>query len=443
MSTLEEAIAFIKAGNKQAGQEMLADLIQADLDNELAWLWLSSVVDTDDRRRQCLVRVLEINPDNKAAQRGLAKLGPPKGAVQAARSSEPAGPLMSRLTQTGSSVHLKSSLDELKESQQRRNEEPATDSAEPEVESVNASEVEPDGPEVMDEIAVPVADESTPVPEDKARDDAFLKDDRPIKKPSLPRPSPATALADGGDEDDSAEPTQLERLQAYAQTEKGLLVIAGSSAAALLVCVACGILGIVALPVINPPPTATAIVSNLPTPVPTATPTYTPPPTFTATPVPQLTPSATSTSVVADTPTVTPTPSRSPTPDRNRQTGFVVQVVSGDVIDVVIDGAQYQVKYILVDTPDAPEPFSQEALDFNRQWVENQEVTLERDALDQDSQGRLLRYVYAGSLLVNEELIRQGVGRVSLEPPNTKYAAQFQVVEADTRALGIGIWSVN
>ena len=84
---LEEAIKVIKAGDKAAGRQMLADILQADLNNELAWLWLSSVVDSPEEKRKYLRRVLAINPANKAAQRGLALL-----AQEAPDQPEPTGP---------------------------------------------------------------------------------------------------------------------------------------------------------------------------------------------------------------------------------------------------------------------------------------------------------------------------------------------------------------
>ena len=74
LPSLEEAIKVIKAGDKETGRQMLADILQADLENELAWLWLSGVVESDEEKQKYLERVLEINPDNKAARRGLALL---------------------------------------------------------------------------------------------------------------------------------------------------------------------------------------------------------------------------------------------------------------------------------------------------------------------------------------------------------------------------------
>jgi hypothetical protein len=71
---LQRAIAAIRSGDKEAGKLLLAEVIRNDPRNETAWLWMSSVIDTDEHRRDCLERVLVINPHNETAQRGLEAL---------------------------------------------------------------------------------------------------------------------------------------------------------------------------------------------------------------------------------------------------------------------------------------------------------------------------------------------------------------------------------
>jgi tetratricopeptide (TPR) repeat protein len=72
---LKAGIAAAKAGNRQEAHQLLLDVLRADEENELAWLWLSGVVTNEGERRICLENVLTLNPDNQIAQRGLAKLG--------------------------------------------------------------------------------------------------------------------------------------------------------------------------------------------------------------------------------------------------------------------------------------------------------------------------------------------------------------------------------
>ncbi len=63
-------------GDRDTGRRLLAEIVKSDPQNENAWLWMSSVADTDEQRRQCLERVLAISPDNEIALRGMAMLQP-------------------------------------------------------------------------------------------------------------------------------------------------------------------------------------------------------------------------------------------------------------------------------------------------------------------------------------------------------------------------------
>ena len=73
--TLDLAISAIKAGRKQEGRQLLNLLIQQNPNDEKAWLWMSSVVDTDEQRARCLYHVMAINPNSDLARRGLEVLG--------------------------------------------------------------------------------------------------------------------------------------------------------------------------------------------------------------------------------------------------------------------------------------------------------------------------------------------------------------------------------
>lgn len=73
-SPLRQAIDAIKAGDKATGQRLLSQIVQAEPGNEAAWLWMTKVVDSDERRIECLRRVLEINPANDKARQLLSKL---------------------------------------------------------------------------------------------------------------------------------------------------------------------------------------------------------------------------------------------------------------------------------------------------------------------------------------------------------------------------------
>jgi len=71
---LAQGIAAARAGDRQAARRLLAEAAQIDPGSELAWLWLSSVLDTIQGRSYCLQKALEINPANELARRGLRAL---------------------------------------------------------------------------------------------------------------------------------------------------------------------------------------------------------------------------------------------------------------------------------------------------------------------------------------------------------------------------------
>ena len=74
MPTLDDAINVIRSGDTDQGREILEEILETDENNEEVWLWLSSVVDTDEDREICLENVLAINPNNVVAKKGLEAL---------------------------------------------------------------------------------------------------------------------------------------------------------------------------------------------------------------------------------------------------------------------------------------------------------------------------------------------------------------------------------
>jgi hypothetical protein len=70
----EQGVVAAKAGRKEEAAELLSQALALDPRNERAWLWLSTAVDTIEEQRECLQRVLAINPSNPFARGGLAFL---------------------------------------------------------------------------------------------------------------------------------------------------------------------------------------------------------------------------------------------------------------------------------------------------------------------------------------------------------------------------------
>ncbi len=63
-----------RLGRKQEAHDLFRQAIEVDPYHEQVWLWLASVVETDEDRQVCFENVLELNPENPTARRQLQKL---------------------------------------------------------------------------------------------------------------------------------------------------------------------------------------------------------------------------------------------------------------------------------------------------------------------------------------------------------------------------------
>jgi cytochrome c-type biogenesis protein CcmH/NrfG len=63
-----------RAGENAKAHELFRQAIEVDPYHEQIWLWLASVVETDEDRRVCFENVLELNPTNPTARRQLQRL---------------------------------------------------------------------------------------------------------------------------------------------------------------------------------------------------------------------------------------------------------------------------------------------------------------------------------------------------------------------------------
>ena len=126
--------------------------------------------------------------------------------------------------------------------------------------------------------------------------------------------------------------------------------------------------------------------------------------------------------------------------------GRVVRVVDGDTIEVRMDGATEDVRYIGVDTPETVAPdepvgcFGHAASRFNSSEVDGARVRLVFDRERRDQYGRLLAYVWVDGELVNAKLVRGGYARTLTIAPNTEYAGLFARLEQRAADAGRGLW---
>jgi len=86
---INQAQAALLSGDLSRARGHLAQVIQQEPLNVLAWLMLSEVVHEPERQRECLQRVLTLEPQNQTAQKRLAALDQPTTVTQAAQPPTP------------------------------------------------------------------------------------------------------------------------------------------------------------------------------------------------------------------------------------------------------------------------------------------------------------------------------------------------------------------
>ncbi len=71
---MQNAIKAIKAGDMDTGRKLLSNILKKDRNHEDAWLWMSRTMPEPHKKRQCIERVLSINPNNEVALRIIDKM---------------------------------------------------------------------------------------------------------------------------------------------------------------------------------------------------------------------------------------------------------------------------------------------------------------------------------------------------------------------------------
>lgn len=118
----------------------------------------------------------------------------------------------------------------------------------------------------------------------------------------------------------------------------------------------------------------------------------------------------------------------------------VIKVIDGDTI--VVDTGQH-IRYIGMNTPEVEnnECYATEASEINKNLVLGKIVRLEKDVSETDKYGRLLRYVYIDSKMINDELVKDGVANVKSVPPDVKYKNEFLESEKFAKGNNLGLWA--
>jgi endonuclease YncB( thermonuclease family) len=118
----------------------------------------------------------------------------------------------------------------------------------------------------------------------------------------------------------------------------------------------------------------------------------------------------------------------------------VTTVIDGDTVELA-DGRR--VRYLGINTPEHGQPYFWEATEANRQLAEGRTARLELDVQPTDRFGRTLAHLWVDGMLVNLELVRQGLATAYTEEPNVLHHDAILAAEEEARASGVGLWTAS
>lgn len=165
--------------------------------------------------------------------------------------------------------------------------------------------------------------------------------------------------------------------------------------------------------------------------------------TVTNTPTSAFSPTFTLTSTITLTPTITLPSAVGAScvpPENERVEAKVVGITDGDTITVEIEGQEYKLRYIGVDTPETGAPGGSQAIEYNRSLVDGKTVILVKDTSEVDRYDRLLRYVFVDDIFVNYEMIRAGYAESGTWPPDTSCDNTLNQALQAAKANQVGLW---
>ena len=132
--------------------------------------------------------------------------------------------------------------------------------------------------------------------------------------------------------------------------------------------------------------------------------------------------------------------------------GWVTKVVDGDTIHIEIDGDDYTIRMIGIDTPETKDPrkpvqcYGVEASNYAKSLLENKVAVIQLDPSQgwTDKYGRVLAYVWTETNdLYNWMAIYNGYAFEYTYSVPYAYQADFKGAQNYARENGIGLWSAN
>lgn len=129
--------------------------------------------------------------------------------------------------------------------------------------------------------------------------------------------------------------------------------------------------------------------------------------------------------------------------DPAAEVATVIVIKDGDTVDIRReDGSRETIRLIGVNAPERGECWGPEATRVLGALIPlGSEVGMTTDVSDRDQFDRLLRYLWVGSMSVNEELVRRGAVIARRYPPDTALSPRFEAAQTRARDDQAGLWA--
>ncbi|MEZ5382723.1 MAG: lamin tail domain-containing protein [Microthrixaceae bacterium] len=120
----------------------------------------------------------------------------------------------------------------------------------------------------------------------------------------------------------------------------------------------------------------------------------------------------------------------------------VVEVIDGDTLEVRrSDGQRERVRLIGINTPEQGECLAEEATERLRSLAGDTTVRMAADRTDRDGYGRLLRYLYADDVFLNEQMVADGLALARRYEPDTAQSQRLEAAQRGAQRREIGQWA--
>lgn len=125
-------------------------------------------------------------------------------------------------------------------------------------------------------------------------------------------------------------------------------------------------------------------------------------------------------------------------------TGTVTNVLDAADLVVTLNGQTQTVKLIgVAPATYGPVNWTAQGQAYARTMLLGRSVQVETDVQPRDTQGRLLAWVFLNGMLVNQELVRQGMAVAAPDSFNVRYAGNLLQAQQEAARNGAGVWNPN